>query len=274
MIHVVIDNRRTSIKYRSADAKGQLRETHEMPTGPKEEDLTFLTQQRKSWLVLKKHPWQGLHFRPVVDPDKGEIFYACLEFPTMRHPFKKNRRDLSESLRDWKMIQLCRSRRSLQAMQKDRTMLFAWQWDEDRRLPLAPMVQVFHGFSNSACEVGYLHCPDGAFQDLASYGFVEYVASMVILEQWNGRRIFKQATKEIKSYGWNWSMVAYLEKDGQYRLCGQSEVIVLRGIMAQEAILKPKSIKRCAELVPSQQIRSVWIAHHQNAAVCWGLLPL
>ena len=28
--------------------------------------------------------------------------------------------------------------------------------------------QVFHGFSNSACEVGYLHLPDGAFQDLAS----------------------------------------------------------------------------------------------------------
>ena len=40
--YVVIDIGGTSIKYGLADAKGQLLETHE------KEDLTFLTQHRKS----------------------------------------------------------------------------------------------------------------------------------------------------------------------------------------------------------------------------------
>ncbi|MEG3142167.1 hypothetical protein SD436_02570 [Streptococcus sp. 2A/TPW/M5] len=46
--YVVIDIGGTSIKYGLADAKGQLLETHEMPTEAQKEDLTFLTQQRKS----------------------------------------------------------------------------------------------------------------------------------------------------------------------------------------------------------------------------------
>ena len=63
--------------------------------------------------------------------------------------------------------------------------------------------QVFHGFSNSACEVGYLHMQDGAFQDLASTtALVRYVAEAHgdPVEQWNGRRIFKEATEGNKLY--------------------------------------------------------------------------
>ena len=62
--------------------------------------------------------------------------------------------------------------------------------------------KVFHGFSNSACEVGYMHMQDGAFQDLASTtALVEYVAAAHgdPVDQWNGRRIFKEATEGSKS---------------------------------------------------------------------------
>ena len=62
--------------------------------------------------------------------------------------------------------------------------------------------KVFHGFSNSACEVGYMHMQDGAFQDLASTtALVEYVAAGHgdPVDQWNGRRIFKEATEGNKS---------------------------------------------------------------------------
>ena len=138
--------------------------------------------------------------------------------------------------------------------------------------------QVFHGFSNSACEVGYLHLPDGAFQDLASTtALVEYVAECHgdPVEQWNGRRIFKQATEgdKICMAGID-RMVAYLGKGlANIVYVVNPEVIVLGGgIMAQEAILKPKIYQTlCAELVPSlaDKIR-LEFAHHQNAAGMLG----
>ena len=137
--------------------------------------------------------------------------------------------------------------------------------------------QVFHGFSNSACEVGYLHLPDGAFQDLASTtALVEYVAEHHgdPVEQWNGRRIFKQATEgdKICMAGID-RMVTYLGKGlANIVYVVNPEVIVLEGIMAQEAILSQKSIKPlCAELVPSlaDKIR-LEFAHHQNAAGMLG----
>ena len=58
--------------------------------------------------------------------------------------------------------------------------------------------QVFHGFSNSACEVGYVYLSDGAFQDVASTtALVNYVAELhdEAPAMWNGRRIFKEATE-------------------------------------------------------------------------------
>ena len=61
--------------------------------------------------------------------------------------------------------------------------------------------KVFHGFSNSACEVGYMHMQDGDFQDLASTtALVKYVAEAhgEDVDQWNGRRIFKEATEGNK----------------------------------------------------------------------------
>ena len=61
--------------------------------------------------------------------------------------------------------------------------------------------KVFHGFSNSACEVGYMHMQDGAFQDLASTtALVEYVAAGHgdPVDQWNGRRILRKPLKATR----------------------------------------------------------------------------
>ena len=106
--------------------------------------------------------------------------------------------------------------------------------------------KVFHGFSNSVCEVGYMHMQDGAFQDLASTtALVEYVAAAHgdPVDQWNGRRIFKEATEGNKlcMEGID-RMVDYLGK-GLANICyvANPEVVILGGgIMGQEAILKPK----------------------------------
>ena len=56
--------------------------------------------------------------------------------------------------------------------------------------------QVFHGFSGSACEVGYMHLPGGAFQDMgASSILVKKVAAykQIEPETINGKYVFQQA---------------------------------------------------------------------------------
>lgn len=56
--------------------------------------------------------------------------------------------------------------------------------------------KVYHGFSGSACEVGYMHLPGGAFQDMgASSILVKKVAAykQVEPETINGKYIFQQA---------------------------------------------------------------------------------
>lgn len=56
--------------------------------------------------------------------------------------------------------------------------------------------EIFHGFSNSACEVGYMHLTDGVFQDVAaSKSLVEKVESQKKLQagELNGKIIFDKA---------------------------------------------------------------------------------
>lgn len=58
--------------------------------------------------------------------------------------------------------------------------------------------QIFHGSSGSGCEVGYMHLPEGAFQDLgASSILVKTVAKKMQLEEKSidGKFIFEKAKK-------------------------------------------------------------------------------
>ena len=138
--------------------------------------------------------------------------------------------------------------------------------------------KVLHGFSNAACEVGYMQLADGAFQDLASTtALVARVAKKHDQDpkSWNGRRIFKEATEgnticmqAIEE------MVDYLGQ-GIANICYvvNPEVVVLGGgIMGQEAILKPMiqaSLKK--HLLPSLAEKTqLAFAHHKNAAGMLG----
>ena len=140
--------------------------------------------------------------------------------------------------------------------------------------------QIFHGFSNSACEVGYVYLPDGAFQDVASTtALVNYVAELHGEDptMWNGRRIFKEATEgNARCIQGIDRMVNYLGQ-GIANICYvvNPEVVILGGgIMGQEAILRPRietAMKAC--LVPSiAEKTKLAFAHHQNAAGMSGCL--
>ena len=252
--YVVIDIGGTSIKYGLADAKGQLLETHEMPTEAQKGGPHILkTTKEIVARYLKKHALAGVAISSagMVDPDKGEIFYAGPQIPNYAGTqFKK---EIEEA------FQLpCEIENDVNcAGLAEVTTGHAKGSNNAVCLTIGTGIggcllldgQVFHGFSNSACEVGYLHLPDGAFQDLASTtALVEYVAACHgdPSDQWNGRRIFKQATEgdKICMAGID-RMVAYLGKGlANIAYMVNPEVIVLGGgIMAQEAILSQKSIK-------------------------------
>ena len=82
--YVVIDIGGTSIKYGLADAEGQLIETHEMPTEAQKGGPHILkTTKEIVARYLKKHALAGVAISSagMVDPDKGEIFYAGPQIP-------------------------------------------------------------------------------------------------------------------------------------------------------------------------------------------------
>ena len=137
--------------------------------------------------------------------------------------------------------------------------------------------KVFHGFSGSACEVGYMHLPGGEFQDLgASSILVKKTALYKGIDpaSINGKFVFEQAKKSdadcIRSID---EMVEILGM-GIANICYviNPEVVVLGGgIMAQKSYLE-KRIKKSLEihLIPSvaDHTRLVF-AENQNQA---GLL--
>lgn len=110
--------------------------------------------------------------------------------------------------------------------------------------------EVFHGFSNSACEVGYMHMDDSDFQTLGAASILtKKVAAWKEepTENWSGYHIFEEAKKddEICNRAID-EMVDVLGK-GIANICYvvNPEVVVLGGgIMAQEAFLKDKIEKQ------------------------------
>lgn len=138
--------------------------------------------------------------------------------------------------------------------------------------------KVFHGATHAACEVGYLHLSDGAFQDLASTtALVAHVAALhgEDRDQWDGYRIFEEAKQGnahcIQGID---RMVDYLGQ-GIANICyvlNPQVVILGGGIMAQKDYLQErleKSLK--AYLVPSlAQVTKLAFAHHENAAGMLG----
>lgn len=103
---------------------------------------------------------------------------------------------------------------------------------------------IFRGFSHSALEIGYMHIPDGIFQDLAATtALVKNVAARKNLLAVDGKFVFEQAkandvvcNEEINR------MLHYLSM-GIANICyvTNPEVVILGGgIMAQKDFLAPK----------------------------------
>lgn len=281
--YVVIDIGGTSIKYGLADAKGQLLETHEMPTEAQKGGPHILNTTKEIVArYLKKHPLAGVAISSagMVDPDKGEIFYAGPQIPNYAGTqFKKEIEETFQIPCEIENDVNCAGlAEAMSGSGKGAKIALCLTIGTGIGGCLVVDGQVFHGFSNSACEVGYLHLPDGAFQDVASTtALVNYVAELhgEDAEHWNGRRIFKEATEGNKLCieGID-RMVGYLGQ-GIANICYvvNPEVVILGGgIMGQEAILRPRIQAALQDaLVPSIADKTkLAFAHHQNTAGMFG----
>lgn len=137
--------------------------------------------------------------------------------------------------------------------------------------------KVFHGFSNSACEIGYMHMGDSNFENLgASSRLVSKVATRKgdKEEEWNGYRVFEAAKNQDKIAIQAIDEMVDTLGLGIANICYviNPEVVVLGGgIMAQEDFLRDKLEKSLSKyLIPYVRgATRLEFAKHQNDA---GLL--
>ncbi|MGT2757535.1 ROK family protein [Streptococcus ovuberis] len=281
--YVAIDIGGTSIKYGLIDEKEQLLEGHEMPTeahlgGPgimaKVKGIVESYQSRYDLAGI------CISSAGMVDPEKGEIFYSGPQIPNYAGTAFK--RDLEAAFgtpceieNDVNCAGLAEV---MSGSAKDSALALCLTIGTGIGGCLVLDGSVFHGYSNSACEVGYMHLSDGTFQDLASTtALVHYVAKEhgEAVDQWNGLRVFREATDgNTKCIAGIERMVDYLAQ-GIANICyvANPEVVVLGGgIMAQEAILKPKLQDALTNYLVSsiEEKTQIAFAHHKNTAGMFG----
>ena len=157
--YVVIDIGGTSIKYGLADAKGQLLETHEIPTEAQKGGPHILNTTKEIVArYLKKHPLAGVAISSagMVDPDKGEIFYAGPQIPNYAGTqFKKEIEETFQIPCEIENDVNCAGLAEVttgHAKGSNNAVCLTIGTGIGGCLLLDG--QVFHGFSNSACEVG------------------------------------------------------------------------------------------------------------------------
>ena len=138
--------------------------------------------------------------------------------------------------------------------------------------------EVYHGFSNSACEVGYMHMNDSDFQTLGAASILTKKVSEWKGEtekKWDGYHIFEEAKKGDKLCLLAIDEMVDILGEGIANICYviNPEVVVLGGgIMAQEQFLKERvecAVKRY--LVSSiEEHTKIVFAKHQNDAGMLG----
>ncbi len=136
--------------------------------------------------------------------------------------------------------------------------------------------KVWHGFSGSACEVGYMHMMGSDFQTLGAASILtKKVASIKKqpTELWDGRHIFEEAKKG--------DIICCQVIDDMVNVLGQGianicyvvnpEVVVLGGgIMAQEEFLREnieKAVNRYLVSSISEHTRIAFASHRNDAGM-------
>ena len=281
--YVSIDIGGTAIKYGVINSEGQIVEKEQMPTeawrgGP--EILNKVIGIVETYKKIYTVSGICISTAGMVDVEKGEIFYAAPLIPN--YAGTKFKQVLEEKFQipcevenDVNCAGLAES---VSGVAKQSKVTLCLTVGTGIGGCIIIQGKIFRGYSNSACEVGYMNMGDSDFQTLgAASVLTKKVAERKKepQERWNGYRIFQHAKKgDAVCCQAIDEMVDILGK-GIANICYvlNPEIIVLGGgIMAQQEFLKEKieqSVKRY--LVPSiAENTKIAFAKHKNDAGMLG----
>ncbi|MCF0147508.1 MAG: ROK family protein [Clostridium sp.] len=249
--YVSIDIGGTAIKYGVIAEDGTILIKDNMDTeaykgGPEILNKVFRIVEN----YLDKYKLQGICISTagMVDIEKGEIFYASPLIP--RYAGTKFKKELEE-----RFLIPCEVENDVNCAGLAERISGA---AIDSKITLCLTIgtgiggciliedKVFHGFSNSACEVGYMHMFGSDFQTLGATSILtKKVAERKddLEENWNGYHIFEEAKKGDEICITAIDEMVEIIAMGISNICYviNPEVIVLGGgIMAQDIYLKPR----------------------------------
>ncbi|MGO5051511.1 ROK family protein [Lachnospiraceae bacterium LCP25S3_G4] len=280
--YICIDIGGTAIKYGMIDEKGHILYRESMDTESAQGGLHIMNKVK---LIIKQYMGNEpkgicISTAGMVDPEKGEIFYAAPLIPN--YAGTKFKEDLEKEFgipceveNDVNCAGLA-ERISGAALGSKVTLCLTIGTGIGGCILIEE--RIFHGFSNSACEVGYMHMFDSDFQTLGASS----ILSKKVAERkndttayWNGIRIFENAKAgdEICIQAIE-EMVDILAR-GISNICYviNPQIVVLGGgIMAQSEYLEEKINKALEKyLLPNMlNCTCVKFAEHKNDAGMLG----
>jgi len=281
--YICIDIGGTAIKYGLLDEQAQILERHSIPAEGQKGGAQLL---RKTLDIVRKYRSEAvgvcLSSAGMVDIVRGEIFYAGPTIPDFagtrfRAAVQETFGLPCEIENDVNCAGLAEARSG--AGQGASSMLcltvgtgIGGCFVVDGR--------VWHGFSNSACEVGYMHMPGGNFQEIGANSVMvgELRRRKKATErEWGGRRIFDAARagdadcievidRMVDALGMGMANICYVLNP---------ELIVLGGgVMQQEEYLYPR-LRKALEKYLTDAVASrtkLAFAAYRNSAGMIGAL--
>lgn len=281
--YLAIDIGGTAIKYGLIDESGSILERHEMPTdahlgGP--HILETVCNLVEAYGKMAELKGVAISSAGMVDPIKGEIFYAGPQIPNYAGTqFKKTIEEkFNIPCQIENDVNCAGLAESVSGAAKGSRISICLTIGTGIGGCLIQDGEIFHGSSYSACEVGYLPLAGGNFQDIASTtALVKAVVEATGDDkaEWNGRRIFAEAREGNDLCRSAISQLVQNLALGIASICyvANPEVVVLGGgIMAQEDYLRPElEVALKAILVPSIAEKTrLAFAKHQNDAGMLG----
>lgn len=281
--YVCIDIGGTAIKYGIIDKTGKILKRREMKTeaekgGPSilAKAVAIVEEQRKEVLI------SGICISTagMVDTEKGEIFYAAPLIPnyagTKFKAVMEERFGIPCEVEN--DVNCAGLAESMSGAAKNSTSTLMLTIGTGIGGCIVLNNRVYHGFSNSACEVGYMKMFDSDFQTLGAASILtKKVAGRKGESEkiWNGYHIFEEAKAGDEVCVGAIQEMADILGRGIANICyvlNPQTVVLGGGIMAQEEYLKGKIEAAVAKyLVPSiARCTEIKFAKHRNDAGMLG----
>lgn len=281
--YVCIDIGGTAVKYGLVDEEGNIVERHEVPTEASKGGGHILN---KAVEIVEGFQKAGeisgicISTAGMVDTKKGEIFYAAPLMPEyagtqFKKVMEERFRVPCEVENDVNCAGLAEYVSGAARGSSVSVMLTIGTGIGGSMVVNG---EVFHGFSGSAVEIGYMNLPGGDFQDLGAASILtKKVAERKgeDIRGWNGRRIFEAAKKGDVVCVQAIDELADVLGMGIANICyvvNPETVVLGGGIMAEEEYLREK-IERALDRHLIYSIRKhtrIAFAKHRNDAGMLG----